>query len=156
MTLRRYLEFCLVLLVALAGCSAPGEQRKILPMVLQDFNEAISWNHYDLAGSFAPPTGQGTLTQHLRSKMAGIHIVEVESLATSLDPDGQRALCKVRISWYSDRNPTVTKGIEIQEWVRINGRWWLIALKPPSKAGDEASPFVNIPEAGNSGMKVEQ
>jgi len=131
------------LVACLAACSsAPPKPAQTLPTAMREFNEALHWKHMGVAAGYFCGKDSADQLEKTQTVIEEIEIVDFEVLRVEASSDANSAECTVRVSWYTKDDPTVRKGTEIQQWLRVDGLWRFAGRLPPEKPAS-CSPFVH-------------
>ena len=107
-------------------------------MAVEEFNQALRWDHQSVASSYLSPMAEEELGARIRKVAKEVNIVDAEVIRVQFDPDGEGADCLVEFSWYGFNDLSVRTGQEVQRWKRFGKSWLLMERMPPPEQGDKS------------------
>lgn len=112
---------------ALSGCGLAEGPREKLQHTAFTFNEGIRWSR---DGDVLPRVDPAAL-DGFRALHAGwgseIQVSNVEILQSVIDQKLDKAVLRIRYTWYRNSEMDVRETVTAQHWERRKGEWWMTA-----------------------------
>jgi hypothetical protein len=144
----RSLVIALILLsnACLLGGLSP---QKKLNDAIRDVNDASRWGRIDLAVQYVEPTYQDTFLKSRYKWGRLFRIADTDLVRVEMNPDKERAVSLMSISWYRLDQMTLHHTIVRQQWKDCDGTYLLTAedvlegdallMQPPQDTGTKAN-----------------
>jgi len=129
-------------LCGLVSCSGTTSQARNLPLVVEEFNQALRWGNLNVALGCVDPAVAPEVGRHLRGVMSSVQVMDAEILSVEMDKTGKRALVLVQFSWTESGAIHVRQGVEIQVWDLGKAGWKVSRQLVPDSRDGRPSPFA--------------
>ncbi len=139
---RRVQTLLLAVLALLSACAAVGTRPgSDLPSILNSFHHDLRWQYFRKAAARVDPARAREFLDQLEDEEADLHITDWEIREVKPQPDGKRALVRVRLKYYRMPSTVVHDETVLQTWRRTDGGWILVeqqggpfSFPPPATA----------------------
>jgi hypothetical protein len=119
-------NLALSLAAAGAGCGAAPKASETLMDSVRGYHDGLRWQRYPTSATMIPPAERDLFLDERDEIADDLRISEYEITRVSFDDGQDRAVLRVRYTWFLDSQGTVHDTTSEQRWERRGKRWLLV------------------------------
>jgi len=117
-------------IVALSGCGGkklknPFEDKDDLPTRIKKYNESFMWHQSIVGEMMVVPSQRGNYNIYVKELGEGYSLDEFFIIGVEISPSGEKAAVVVQRKFVRSSSITLETEQVTQEWVEIDGDWYL-------------------------------
>lgn len=126
---------------ASAGCGAAPKKSETLMDSVRGYHDGLRWQRYPTAASMIPPAERDLFLDERDEIADDLRISEYEITRISFDDGQDRAVLRIRYTWFLDSEGVVHDTTSEQHWER-RGKHWLLVEEERVRG----EPMPGVPE----------
>lgn len=126
---------------ASAGCGAAPRKSETLMDSVRGYHDGLRWQRYPTAASMIPPAERDLFLDERDEIADDLRISEYEITRISFDDAQDRAVLRIRYTWFLDSEGVVHDTTAEQRWER-HGKHWLLVEEERVRG----EPMPGVPE----------